>query len=196
MNGFDNNNDSSHRPTDRKRPSPSYFKNVYSLDAKSMASMPSCPPFSPEAKNDNKNTQHDDLIPLANPTNNIFNPHSTLGGQDTTPIIANVRSRKGNGGGTAISRKQQNRRRRRKRRTSDQHQHNSSGHGGSGNSSCCPSWCFGSSCGGLFWCCNDRKIARSTLSCMNVVARILSWCTVFASVAGIVWYAYELKQTG
>jgi len=197
MDGFDNNNDtSSHRPTDRKRSSPSYFKNVYSLDAESRASMPSCSPFSPEAKNDNKNTHYDDLIPLANPTNNIFNPHSTLQGQDTTPIIANVRSRKGNGGGAAISRKQQNRRRRRKRRTSDQHQHNSSGYSGSDNSSCCPSWCFGSNCGGVFWCCNDRKIVRSTLSCMNVVARILSWFTVFASVAGIVWYSYELKQTG
>lgn len=31
---------------------------------------------------------------------------------------------------------------------------------------------------------------------MNVVARILSWCTVVASVAGVVWYSYELKKTG
>ena len=199
MDGFDNNNDSSRRPTDRLQPSPSYFNNVFSLDADSMASIPSCPPFSSEANNDNKNTQHDDLKPLANPANS-FNPHGTLQGQDSAPIIANVRSRKGNGGGGAtINRKQHNRRRRRKRQTSDQQQHDYSGCSGSGNSSssrCCPSWCFGSSCGGLFWCCHDRRIVRSTLSCMNVVARILSWCTVFASVAGVVWYSYELKKTG
>ena len=36
----------------------------------------------------------------------------------------------------------------------------------------------------------------STLSCMNVVARVLSWCTVVASLAGVIWYSYELKKTG
>lgn len=238
MDGFDHN--SSHRSADLRRPSPSYFKNVVSLDGESMSSIPS--PrlskqksmnsttekggyrfhfnstqfrptnleedtnrgsikdglFPPETLDiSDKGNQHDKLIPLAGPTDS-YNPPNNHHDQDKTPLIANVRSRKGNLGLTNQSQthKQKYRRRRRKRR-SDEYQH-SSGSIGSDNSSSsrCSNWCFGSSCGGIFWCCNDRKIVRSTLSCMNVVARILSWCTVVASVAGVVWYSYELKKTG
>ena len=127
-----------------------------------------------------KNSEHDGLIPAASPPNS-YNPNNMLQGQRTTPIATNVCSRR-IGGATSTNQRKQHRRRRRRKVD-----HNTD------NVNRC---CFGFSCGGLCWCCNDRKIVRSTLSCMNVVAKILSWCTVVASVAGVVWYSYELKKTG
>jgi len=236
MEGFGQ--ESSQRPSDLTRSSPSHFKNVVSLDADSAPSVPS-PQSSSKVKsisntteklshgfhngNGSKNTnstnpegvkdnrlmdssegnkivQHDDLIPLLGPINSFIS-HNPLQGQDSAPVIANVRSRKGNGGGSSIYQQRihrhHHRGRRCKRQPGQQQQHTS---GSSGNDisslSRCPCWCFGSNCGGIFWCCHDRKIVRSTLSCMNVVARILSWCSVIASVAGVVWYSYELKKTG
>ena len=169
---------------DRPRASPSYFKNVVSLGVEGMPLAPSPRTMSHKSINstsnhsksserfnvatdtDSKHT-HDRLIPLASPTNNF------TAGQD-----AAVRSRKGN----PQHKRKEHRSRRRKRKQQPS----------SESCCCCPS-CFGRCCGG---CCKDRKIVRSTLSCMNVVARILSWCTVVASVAGVVWYSYELKKTG
>jgi hypothetical protein len=226
-------------PSDRLRPSPSYFKNVVSLGPESLPSVPS-PRFSSKGKSPKSTTEKrnkgfhggnsstklttsdsetmeggnataggpilpriksnplDDILPRKSPLDS-YNPQSVLGVQNTAPLIANVRSRKGSGAVGASDpqklRKQHHRRRRRKRRTAQQQELEDSGTSGSDKSRC-PSWCFGSSCGGIFWCCHDRKIVRSTLSCMNVVARILSWCTVIASVAGVVWYSYELKKTG
>eukprot|EP00531_Pseudo-nitzschia_arenysensis_P009444 CAMPEP_0116149706 /NCGR_PEP_ID=MMETSP0329-20121206/19116_1 /TAXON_ID=697910 /ORGANISM="Pseudo-nitzschia arenysensis, Strain B593" /LENGTH=772 /DNA_ID=CAMNT_0003646089 /DNA_START=144 /DNA_END=2462 /DNA_ORIENTATION=- len=178
---------------DRPRASPSYFKNVVSLGSDGLPPAPSPRSMSHKSIKSTSslhraiqtnegfgadgethdNTEHDRLIPLASPTNN-FNA-----GQDLA-----VRSRKGNG-----KPRNQSTKRRRKRKQQPNNDDTS-------NSGCCPNWCFGRCCGGIFWCCNDRKIVRSTLSCMNVVARILSWCTVVASVAGVVWYSYELKKTG
>lgn len=208
MDGFDPNENS-----DRPRGSPSYFRNVVSLNAEGLPKVPTPRISSPrtssikkmnnsttsfrdesnnssssrtfgESDTNNTTTTHDRLIPLASPVTNSYNPNN---GQDAT---ANVRSRKGNGGATKTQKKHTRRRRRRK-----QHSQHSNGTDHA-TSCCCPRWCFGRACGGIFWCCNDRKIVRSTLSCMNVVARILSWCTVIASVAGVVWYSYELKKTG
>jgi hypothetical protein len=46
-------------------------------------------------------------------------------------------------------------------------------------------------------CCREhRGIVRSTLSCMNLVAKILMWCTAMASVAAVVWYTNELRNNG
>jgi len=227
-------------PSDRLRPSPSYFKNVVSLGPESLPSVPS-PRFSSKGKSPKsttekriqgfrdgnsstkfntsesetldggnaaaggpvlpriKNNLQDDILPRKSPVDS-YNPQSVLGVQSTAPLIANVRSRKGSGAVGASDpqtlRKQHHRRRRRKRRTAQKQEAEDSGISSGSDKSRCPSWCFGSSCGGIFWCCHDRKIVRSTLSCMNVVARILSWCTVIASVAGVVWYSYELKKTG
>ena len=144
----------------------------------------------------NHNMKHDAIVPLLSSIES-YNPNDSLQRQDATPKIANVRSRKGNangGGATNQQRigKQQHRGRRCKRR-SDQQQQSSGGNRADNTSTSCSSCCC---CGKIFWCCQDRKIVRNTLSCMKVVARILSWCTVIASVAGVVWYSYELKKTG
>ena len=45
-------------------------------------------------------------------------------------------------------------------------------------------------------CCRDRTLVRSTLSCMNLVAKMLFWSSALASVAAVVWYSYELKNNG
>jgi len=115
-----------------------------------------------------------------------------------TPLITNVRSRKsGDGsGGTgqhALGRKQ-HRRHRRRRAAGNGNRNRNNRNRNNGSSSKKDPRCPG--LWGMCWCCRDRKIVRSTLSCMNVVARIVSWCTVVASVAGVVWYSYELKKTG
>ncbi len=211
MDRFDPNENS-----DRPRGSPSYFRNVVSLGADSLPKIPTPRISSPrissikkindsttgfrdesngsssrtfgESDKNNTTTRHDRLIPLASPVTNSFNPNN---GQDGVSSTANVRSRKGNGGANKTQRGHTRGRRRRRK----QHSQHSDGTDHTA-SCCCPRWCFGRTCGGIFWCCNDRKIVRSTLSCMNVVARILSWCTVVASVAGVVWYSYELKKTG
>mmetsp|Transcript_1671 Transcript_1671/g.3715 ORF Transcript_1671/g.3715 Transcript_1671/m.3715 type:complete len:828 (-) Transcript_1671:157-2640(-) len=196
--------------------SPSYFRNVVPLGADCMSQLPETSPSKatrqvttpisipalpseksskgkilvdnlllrlPEISsnnNNNKKSEHEGLIPAASPSN-IYNPNNMLREQGTTPNATNVCSRRI---GSAASINQRKQHRRRRRRKVD---HNAD------NINRC---CFGFSCGGLCWCCNDRKIVRSTLSCMNVVAKILSWCTVVASVAGVVWYSYELKKTG
>ena len=46
-------------------------------------------------------------------------------------------------------------------------------------------------------CCTcDRTLVRSTLSCMNILAKLLFWCSALASAAAVVWYSYELKKHG
>lgn len=46
-------------------------------------------------------------------------------------------------------------------------------------------------------CCTcDRTLVRSTLSCMNLLAKLLFWCSALASAAAVVWYSYELKKHG
>eukprot|EP00536_Pseudo-nitzschia_multiseries_P007443 jgi/Psemu1/17979/gm1.17979_g len=129
-------------------------------------------------KAQHQHQQHEGLIPAASPPN-TYHPEISDG---VTPVVTNVRSRRTGGGGT--HRKPHKRHRRRRARAaadSDKKEE---------------PMCLGCLCGGMCRCCRDRKIVRSTLSCMNVVARILSWCTVVASVAGVVWYSYELKKTG
>ena len=44
--------------------------------------------------------------------------------------------------------------------------------------------------------CFDRTMVRNTLSCMNVMARVLVWSSVMALAAGVVWYTYELTTNG
>lgn len=45
-------------------------------------------------------------------------------------------------------------------------------------------------------CCQNQALVRSTLSCMNLLARILFWSSAVASVAAVVWYSYELIKHG
>lgn len=52
------------------------------------------------------------------------------------------------------------------------------------------------SCCGQKCCCYNRTFVRSTLSFMNFLARVLFWCSAFASVAAVIWYSYELKKHG
>lgn len=117
---------------------------------------------------------------------NRYIPHDH---QEAALITTNVRSRKCVTGHRS-NRKHRHRGRRRKRLSE---QHSTTDIESSRCSYC--NYCFGST-GGIFWCCYDRKIVRNTLSCMKVVARVLSWCTVVAMVAGVIWYSYELKKTG
>lgn len=44
--------------------------------------------------------------------------------------------------------------------------------------------------------CFDRAMVQNTLSCMNVMARVLVWSSVMALAAGVVWYSYELATNG
>lgn len=44
--------------------------------------------------------------------------------------------------------------------------------------------------------CFDRAMVRNTLSCMNVMARVVVWSSVMALAAGVVWYSYELTTNG
>ncbi len=58
-----------------------------------------------------------------------------------------------------------------------------------------PATWLGSKCNACVCAC-DRTFVRSTLSCMNLLARLLFWCSAMASVAAVVWYSYELKKHG
>ena len=111
-----------------------------------------------------------------------------------TPMMTNVRSRKGNrkhhsqSGPSSASRR---RKRHNNNRNGNQQNLSASSIGGSGGPPQSPSKRL------LWWlCCRDRKMVRSTLTCMNVVARILLWCSLLALVAAVVWYSYELKNNG
>ena len=46
------------------------------------------------------------------------------------------------------------------------------------------------------WFCRDRTFVRSTLSCMNLMAKVLFWCSAVASVMAVVWYSNELTKHG
>lgn len=37
---------------------------------------------------------------------------------------------------------------------------------------------------------------KSTLQCMNFMARIVLWCTVLALIVAVIWYSYELHNHG
>ncbi|MGK3733528.1 MAG: hypothetical protein ACI8RD_002720 [Bacillariaceae sp.] len=194
---------SSVRSTSRRSSqSPSYFKNVVSLGPDSLSQIPLSPMPTTATKkeggtiinsqdnNNNNNTldnngdttTHDGITNIAS----IYKiPHDHH--QGVTPITTNVRSRHRH-----HSNRKQHRRGRRRKRLPEQQQHKN------GIEFLPPRYCsYCNYClGKIFWCCNDRKIVRSTLSCMNVVARVLSWCTVVASLAAVIWYSYELKKTG
>jgi len=45
-------------------------------------------------------------------------------------------------------------------------------------------------------CCNKRKVVRSTLSAMKLLAKILLWSSAVASTAAVIWYSNELKNNG
>jgi len=128
-------------------------------------------------------SQRVNVVNVTSSNRYMFHDH-----QGATPITTNVRSRKC-GTGHHSNRKHRHRGRRRKR-LPEQHPATDI----ESRYSYC-NYCLGST-GGIFWCCYDRKIVRNTLSCMKVVARVLSWCTVVAMVVGVIWYSYELKKTG
>lgn len=48
----------------------------------------------------------------------------------------------------------------------------------------------------LGWCCKSSGAVRSTLNCMNVVARIVLWLTFVSLAAAVIWYSYELIHHG
>lgn len=43
---------------------------------------------------------------------------------------------------------------------------------------------------------SSRRWMKSTLYCMNVVARVLVWCTFIALSIAVIWYSYELFNHG
>jgi hypothetical protein len=45
------------------------------------------------------------------------------------------------------------------------------------------------------YCCFYRNF-KSTLQCMNLMARILLWATAVALVVAVIWYSYELHNHG
>lgn len=131
-------------------------------------------------------------IPAASPLNVLRTDHTA-----PTPLMMNVRSRKGRNHHHAPSSSRRRQRRQNKNSNSQHHRNSQLQHGVSA-----------SSLGGhgppqspskrlLWWlCCRDRKMVRSTLTCMNIVARALLWCSLLALVAAVVWYSYELKNNG
>jgi hypothetical protein len=48
----------------------------------------------------------------------------------------------------------------------------------------------------LLWFCRNTRAVQSTLSCMNLLARLLFWSSMLASVLGVFWYSYELYNHG
>lgn len=45
-------------------------------------------------------------------------------------------------------------------------------------------------------CCNSRKVVRSTLSAMKLLAKILLWSSTVVCVAAVFWYSNELRNNG
>jgi hypothetical protein len=214
LSGHSSGHSSGRKPNRRTSQSPSYFKNVVSLGTDSLSQIPLPLESNNSNSQDNNNTldnisnvnqissqsisgingdtTHDGIDNVASTGETTTTTSSTSiykiphDHQGATPITTNVRSRHRH----RSNRKQHRRGRRRKILPEQQHKN--------GIEFLPPRYCsYCSYClGKIFWCCNDRKIVRSTLSCMNVVARVLSWCTVVASLAGVIWYSYELKKTG
>jgi hypothetical protein len=48
----------------------------------------------------------------------------------------------------------------------------------------------------LWFCRNNSRTVQSTISCMNLLARLLFWSTIVALVATVFWYSYELHEHG
>ena len=220
LSGHSSGHSSGRKPSRRASQSPSYFKNVVSLGPDIPLPLSSTTTTTTTAtkkdggtiinsQNNNNNnnntldnngdqlssqsisgtngdTTHDGINNIASTgetststSTSIYKiPHDQQG---VTPITTNVRSRHRH-----RSNRKHHRRGKRRKRLPEQQQHKNNGIEFLPSRYC--SYC--NSClGKIFWCC-------STLSCMNVVARVLSWCTVVASLAGVIWYSYELKKTG
>jgi hypothetical protein len=132
--------------------------------------------------NNNMSVYHEALIPSANPKNGLHPvPTATGSAAISRPLITNVRSRKGKQnrqGGRAIHSKRQ---RQKRKQTTDVED-------GSAATPTAAKWCL--------WCCPNHRFRQNIQTCMNFVARLLLWCTIFASVALVVWYSYELKNNG
>ncbi|CAJ1934584.1 unnamed protein product [Cylindrotheca closterium] len=45
-------------------------------------------------------------------------------------------------------------------------------------------------------CCNSRRVVRSTLSFMKLLAKILLWSSTVACTAAVIWYSNELRNNG
>jgi hypothetical protein len=132
--------------------------------------------------NDKTSVYQEALIPSASPKTGLRNTPTASGSAAiSTPLMTNVRSRKGkqipHKGGVIHSK----RRRRKRRHTADMED-------SSATTPTAARW--------RIWCCRDRRVRQNIQTCMNFVARLLLWCTVLASVALVVWYSYELKNNG
>ena len=164
--------------------SPSPFKGVLTIDAE----MSRIPPIT-EDENDTSDT-----VPLlssssVNPTRSTPN---TAQPSSPSPQATIFRSRKAS---KPLNSSPKNRNRRRRSRkdslSKDPPSNNNNGNGGNNNNNsrrffrCCRDRT-----------CRDRTFVRSTLSCMNLVARMLLWCSAVASIAAVVWYSYELRNNG
>jgi hypothetical protein len=216
LSGHSSGHSSGRKPSRRASQSPSYFKNVVSLGPDIPLPLSSTTTTTTTAtktdgetiinflNNNNNNTLDNNGDQLSSQSISGTNSDTTHDGinninstgetststsisiykiphdqQGVTPITTNVRSRHRH----RSTRKHHRRGKRRKERLPEQQQHKNNGIEFLPSRYC--SYC--NSCLGKM---------RSTLSCMNVVARVLSWCTVVASLAGVIWYSYELKKTG
>lgn len=45
-------------------------------------------------------------------------------------------------------------------------------------------------------CCGHQLAVQSTISCMNILAKLVFWGTIVALSAGVVFYSYELWNNG
>jgi hypothetical protein len=123
--------------------------------------------------------QHEALVPSSSSRTGLhpLSPLSVGAGAVSTPLMTNVRSRKGNQGlhGGEGSHGKRRRKKRQQGMNADEPNHSAK-------------W--------RILCCRDRNVRRNIQSCMNFVARLLLWCTVVISVSLVVWYSYELKNNG
>lgn len=140
-----------------------------------------------ETRDEEKSPLHHPSAAVSSSTMSVAIPAASH--SQASPAPQHVRSRK-----AKSKRNLDNRRHKRKRRNSKDYS-NESGvtfAAGSPSKHLLSSWSlFGSSTK----CC-DRTFVRSTLSFMNLLARLLFWCSALASVAAVVWYSYELKKHG
>eukprot|EP00934_Nitzschia_sp_Nitz4_P002162 Nitzschia sp. Nitz4//scaffold9_size221794//163764//166205//NITZ4_001370-RA/size221794-snap-gene-0.109-mRNA-1//1//CDS//3329561073//2162//frame0 len=181
------------------RVSPSHFRGVVALDASQVDSLLQHQDQQDQQDQHPHLSQDAELSHSASTAAATASANHAQNGQDlllpiTAPAAAptaiaaspNVRSRR------PKAHRDHHSKRRGRRRTSSKDYHAESF-----ASSSSASTCFGCCRPSANGCCQRyQALVRSTLSCMNILARILFWCSALASVAAVVWYSIELRKHG
>ena len=158
------------------------------LTAVNPAALPPAPPL----LHGNNNSSHSNSVtitdPLIVPTTS---PSAPTRRKQPVSLVAEDVNGAGIAASTVVSRRKGQRRRRARRQRSNS---TSSEKPVEGMTQPGPLDAVCSVC--LRTMCFDRTMVRNTLSCMNVMARVLVWASFLALGAAVVWYSYELFNNG